>query len=72
MPTFILSGGRMEIKSDSPFPCLGCHIANKKVPGETSSRQVMNFNTTQMLHVCMYGGYSIMWASRGFEVGSHM
>ncbi len=72
MPTLILSGGRMEIKSDSHFPCGGCHLGNIKVPVETSSRHVMNYNTTQMLHVCIYGDDCIMWASRGFEVGSHM
>ena len=30
MPTFILSGGRMEIKSDSHFPYVGCHLGNIK------------------------------------------
>ena len=65
MPTYILSGGRMEIKSESHFPCVGCHLGNIQIPVETSSRQVMNDNTTQMLHVCIYVGYSSMWASRG-------
>ena len=28
MPILILEGGRMEIQSDSPFPCGGGHLGN--------------------------------------------
>ena len=43
----------------------GVTCAHTYFVGETASRQVMNYNTTQMLHVCIYGGDCIMLASRG-------
>ena len=66
MPTFFFVRRSNGDQIRLTFPCEGCHLVNKiKVPVETSSRQVMHYNTTHMLHVCIYGGYSIMWASRG-------
>ena len=64
----IFCRGSNEDKIRLKFSLWGC----QNVLVETSSRQVMHYNTTQMLHECIYGVTALCGPVGGFEVWSHM